>query len=297
MTGSRDLEALAVQLEDSGDYRVLRRLKPWASGDEQGEGPVRRGIYLDTETTGTDPAHDEIIEIAMLPFTYRLDGQIVSVGEPFEALREPSQPIPAEITRLTGIDDAMVAGRIIDPAEVAAFAAPAAIIIAHNASFDRRFIERFAPGFEAKPWACSMSQVDWAAAGFEGTKLAYLAAGCGFFYDRHRAVSDCAAALEILSRPLSSSNRPALSELLETARRPTWRIWAEGAPFDLKDVLKRRGYRWNAEAGGAPRAWWIDVDEAGREAEIAFLQAEIYRGEVEPLMRKITAYERFSDRC
>ncbi|PHY13464.1 DNA polymerase III subunit epsilon, partial [Caulobacter sp. B11] len=48
--------------------------------------------------------------------------------------------------------------------------------------------------------------------------------------------------------------------------------------------------------GPAPRAWFIDVDEADREAEIAFLRAEIYRGEIDPLMKKITAFERFSDR-
>lgn len=28
-----------------------------------------------------------------------------------------------------------------------------------------------------------MSEINWAAEGVEGTKLVYLAAGCGFFYD------------------------------------------------------------------------------------------------------------------
>ncbi len=61
--------------------------------------------------------------------------------------------------------------------------------------------------------------------------------------------------------------------------------------------MKARGYRWNAEDGGGPRAWYIDVAEAAREAEIAFLQAEIYRGEVDLLTRRLDAYDRFSDRC
>lgn len=46
-----------------------------------------------------------------------------------------------------------------------------------------------------------------------------------------------------------------------------------------------------------PRAWYIDVAESAREAEIAFLQRGIYRGEVEPLMRRVDAYDRFSSRC
>src|SRR5258706_1628265 len=36
----------------------------------------------------------------------------------------------------------------------------------------------------------------------------------------------------------------ALAVLLDQARKKTIRVWAEQSPFDLKDVLKRRGYRW-----------------------------------------------------
>ena len=88
-----------------------------------------------------------------------------------------------------------------------------------------------------------------------------------------------------------------LAQLLERARRPSFRIWAENSPFDLKDVLKARGYRWNGEGTGSPRAWYIDVDDAAREAEVSFLKTEIYRGEIELLVRRIDAYDRFSDRC
>jgi DNA polymerase-3 subunit epsilon len=96
-----------------------------------------------------------------------------------------------------------------------------------------------------------MTQVPWVEEGHEG-KLAYLASGAGFFYDKHRAIHDCLAGIELLSRPLPKSGVLALTRLLEQARRPSWRIWAEGAAFELKDALKARGYRWNAEHGGAP---------------------------------------------
>jgi len=35
-----------------------------------------------------------------------------------------------------------------------------------------------------------------------------------------------------------------LAALLAHVRKPSFRVWAEQSPFDLKDVLKRRGYRW-----------------------------------------------------
>jgi DNA polymerase III subunit epsilon len=295
--GSADLETIAARLEASGEYRVLRRLAPRPSLEPAPGTQLRQGLFVDVETTGLDPAHDEIIELAMVPFHYGLDGEVYSVGAPFAQLRQPSKPIPPEITALTGIDDAKVAGQSIDPAAVTAFAAGAALIVAHNAAFDRRFLERFCETFTTKPWACSMGGIDWAAAGFEGTKLAYLAAAAGFFYDRHRAVHDCLAAVELLAGRHHPDGRTGLHHLLETARVPTWRIWAEGAPFDLKDQLKARGYRWNAEAVGGPRAWFIDVVEAAREAELRFLKTEIYRGEIDLLVRRIDAYDRFSERC
>lgn len=292
-----DLEAMARALEASGRYRVLRRLERFTRLVPGDVSQCRLGLVLDLETTGVDPLRDEIIEFSMLPFQYDDEGRVVAVGEAFSRLRQPGGPISAEITRITGIDDAMVEGQAIDVDEVEAFAESAVLIIAHNAAFDRRFAERFAPALAHKAWACSMSQIDWKGHGVESSKLAYLAAHCGFFHGGHRAEHDCHATLEILATPIGEAGSTSLFQLLDRARRPSWRIWAENSPYDLKDVLKARGYRWNGETGPAPRAWYIDVDEADREAEVAFLRAEIYRGEIDPLMRRLTAFERFSDRA
>jgi DNA polymerase III subunit epsilon len=292
-----DLEMMARTLQESGDYHVLRRLVPRHRIEEADGQPLWQGLCVDVETTGLDAAHDEIIELAMTPFSFGEDGRIYEVGASFQGLREPAQPIPAQVTALTGIDDAMVAGQSIDPVEVDAFIAPADLVIAHNAAFDRRFLERFCPAFVAKPWACSMSEIDWIEEGHEGRKLVWLAAGAGFFYDRHRAVHDCVAVIELLARPLPTSGVRAMARLLERARAPTWRIWAEGAPFDRKDQLKTRGYHWNPGGIGGPKAWYIDVVEAQRDNEMAFLQTEIYQREVKPPARRIDAHDRFSDRC
>jgi len=290
MTGPDELEKLAAILEESGDYKILRRLKPRAartspdSGDE-----CRNGLFVDVETTGLDPNEDEIIELAMLPFRYSLRGDLIEVLEPFDRLREPSTPIPPAVTALTGITDEMVAGQQIDPGDVSEFAASADLVVAHNAAFDRRFLER-------KPWACSMAEIDWAAEGFEGTKLAYLAAGYGFFYDRHRAVNDCLAAVALLSQALPRSGLSGLASLLERARQTTWRIWAAHSPFELKDTLKARGYRWNADDSTKPRAWYGEGRDDKKEVEREYLWRESYRRQVELDVSRITAFDRYSDR-
>ena len=75
------------------------------------------------------------------------------------------------------------------------------------------------------------------------------------------------------------------------------RVWAEQSPFDLKDSLKRRGYRWSDGSDGRPRSWYIDVDESKLDDEIAFLKTEIYLRDVEPRSQTLTALNRFSVRA
>lgn len=291
-----NLAAMAETLGKSPDYRVLRRLIPrmeFASAEGQA---TKTGIMLDVETTGLDTARDEIIELAMVKFTYRPDDRIAQITNVFSSFNEPQNPIPAEITDLTGITDEMVLGHRIDPETVAAFADGAGIIIAHNANFDRRFAERYWPLFGYKAWACSATEVEWRKHGFDGSRLGYLLAGVGLFHEAHRAVDDCRALVEILASNLPKSNQSALAILLARARRKTMRVWAEQSPFELKDELKKRGYRWSDGADGRPRSWYIDVDEAKEAAEIEFLRTTIYQREVEPRVQAMNAINRFSSR-
>ena len=98
--------------------------------------------------------------------------------------------------------------------------------------------------------------------------------GAGFFHQAHRAVDDCHALLEILSFELPTTGTSALAVLLERARKKTMRLWAEQSPFDLKDTLKRRGYRWCDGSDGRPRSWYVDLDESRLDEEIAYLKTE-----------------------
>ncbi|MGY4499405.1 DNA polymerase-3 subunit epsilon [Bradyrhizobium sp. GM24.11] len=292
-----ELAAMAEALSRSTDYRVLRRLVPRTPPAPLIGRETRVGILLDTETTGLDHARDEVIELGMVKFDYLPSGRIVGVRDTFSAFNEPSESIPAEITALTGITDEMVAGHKIDEAAVNAFVDDAVVVVvAHNSGFDRKFSERYWPIFEQKAWACSATEVDWRQHGFDGAKLGYLLNGAGYFHQAHRAVDDCHALLEILDFVLPTTGAPALALLLETARKKTVRVWAEQSPFDLKDSLKRRGYRWSDGSDGRPKSWYIDVCETAVDDEIAFLKTEIYLRDFEPRLQTLTAFTRFSNR-
>jgi len=209
---------------------------------------------------------------------------------------DPGRPIPAEITRLTGITDADVAGRRFDDRRVAELAGAAALVIAHNARFDRPRLERRLPAFVDKPWACSCHDVPWLAEGFESAKLGWLAyRQCAAFYDAHRADADCLMAVHLLATALPSGTR-AMSALLATARARTARVWAVDSPYAAKEVLRHRGYRWHAGEGGLPRAWWRDVPESGSAAEAAWLAAEVYGGRLRARVQVFGARIRHSAR-
>jgi len=296
------MEDMASALEASDNYKVLRRVQPGRCVQPHDGSPTRRAIILDCETTGLDPKgsgdydRDEIIELGLLPIDFTDDYRIVRVGPGYQSFRQPRKSISAKIEALTGITNAMVEGHDIDSAQVSQFVKDADWIIAHNARFDRRFAEILHPDiFMSKPWACSWTQLDWPESG--SGRLGYLVNAAGLFSAHHRALDDCHALLELLARPPDLAGVPALGHLIETAQKPVVRLWAQGAPFEKKDLLKARNYRWNTGEDGAPRAWYTDIAESNEDAEMTFLRAAIFGPDWNARRSLITAYDRFSDRC
>jgi len=290
-----DPDELAATLAAHPDFRVIRRLDPSQQRLPLTGSKIRRAAVLDTETTGTDPAQDQVIELAIVLFEYCLEtGAVGRVVDRYDGLEDPGRPIPPESTAIHGITDAMVAGQHFDDAHVESLVKQAGIVIAHNARFDRGFLESRLPIFASVPWACSWQEIPWSDAGIESSKLEYLAYRHGFFYEGHRAEIDCLALLELLSRPFGQTGSTALQVLLETARKPSFRLWANHSPFDTKDALRKRGYRWVPDK----RTWVGEL--ASREevpAELAWLRDTVYGGKSVALdLDEFDAKSRYSDR-
>jgi DNA polymerase III subunit epsilon len=154
-----DYASMASALEQSGDYRILRRLVPRI----RSKPPVdnsKIAIVIDFETTGLNTAQDEVIELGMIKFSYSDQGEVTAVIDTFGSLNEPSTSIPPEVTALTGITDDMVRGQHIDPDAVVSFVSNTNVVIAHNANFDRKFAERGWPIFIGTNWACSAQEIE-----------------------------------------------------------------------------------------------------------------------------------------
>lgn len=291
-----DLAGMALMLEQHPDYRVLRRLVAQTQFAHQSLGPVARVLILDTETTGLDHARDKIIELALV----RVDvdtqtGQPVGPVAVYDGLQDPGMPIPKIAREITGITDAMVSGQHLDEARIAGLLEDVDLVIAHNAGFDRPFVEARVPHMAGLNWACSFADIDWTAAGRSSAKLSYLASELGWFYDAHRAEMDCHALLTVLTAEVPGLGQSGLARLLQCAQTPSYRLQATGAPFEAKDLLKTRGYRWDATG----KVWHMRLgsDEA-LQTECAWLKEAVYAGRAVRLQwERHDAKSRYSTRA
>jgi DNA polymerase-3 subunit epsilon len=86
---------------------------------------------------------------------------------------------------------------------------------------------------------------------------------------------DCHALLAVLMPTLPSDGKTGLARLLGAGAAASYRLQATQAPFDAKNVLKGRGYRWDAEQ----RVWYTRLtDEVALAAECAWLKSAVYGG-------------------
>ena len=297
-----EAEIAIAALHATGEYTVLRKLNlerdpRFAQKKVPG---AKIGLCIDTETTGLNYAEDKIIELGIVAFEYDpVVGAIIRISGRYNGFEDPVCPLPQEIIDITGITDEMVAGQAFDNDRIRAFADGASIVIAHNAAFDRKFVETRFPFFATVPWACTIYQLDWNKERIGSRTLEYLLFKCGgYTINAHRALDDAEGVLGLLLGNFPVTNTPIFKTLLEKSDEMTSRICAVGAPFDKKDILKQRGYRWKSGSVNGCKGWWTDVPQQLEQEELSFLGAEIYPdGNTASVdINRIDAYARFSIR-
>lgn len=152
-------------------------------------------VILDFETTGLNPAQDEIIEIAAL----KMDD--FKITERFETLVRPQAPIPPAITQLTGISPSMVQSapsleELVD--EMIEFLGDLPIV-AHNASMEQGFLdEHIRKGFRVQDSIepIALSRPELGRYSMESLRNDYQLSTEG----SHRAGKDCEDLAQILQK-------------------------------------------------------------------------------------------------
>lgn len=227
---------------------------------------MRRALLLDTETTGLDPATDYVIEVAACVFDLELGCPIESYAS---LMRAPHNPIE-RVNRIpmAAIADARRPSEVW--ARVAELARDVDAVAAHNAEFDRSFVEAAIRGLQqpavsldgserssaragdelsgalaGKPWCCTMDDFHW-----EGgsKKLVEIALGYGLgVASAHRALADVDTMARTFARVRELGG--SLPDLFRRAARPKALFYAV-ISFERRQVAKDHGFRWDEAKHG-----------------------------------------------
>ena len=187
----RTVDDLLMAGTPDGVASLYRSLASKATDPDCSFGPIEEDvIVLDTETTGLSFRDCELIEVAAV----RLSGR--EIVDRFESYVRPARPIPPEIEELTGITNDMVAnapGAAEVVADLVGFVGGCPVI-AHNATFDRTFVEKVPGGQDVSDlWIDSLALSRIALPRLASHKLQDLARVFGCPSVSHRAMADVEA--------------------------------------------------------------------------------------------------------
>lgn len=178
-------------------------------------------IALDLETTGFDPATDEVLEIAAIKF------QGEKILETFQTLVKPATEIPAMVSHITGItvDTVREAPTFEDVRDNLSIFLGNLPIVGHNIEFDLTFLEAkgipiLSPQFDTlKLSAILLPRLP-------SYSLDTISRQLKIVHDqKHRAYSDalvCVKLFNLLVEKIKTIPAPLLREIREIAERGEW---------------------------------------------------------------------------
>lgn len=214
-------ETTAVAVEwinkHTKDYKLYKRV-PELPLTQYRLGDILVAI-IDLETMGLFYKTDKIIEIGILIISLDDKFQFRGAHYAYNCFQYPGKPIPDKIVEITGITDKMVRNQKIDWDHVMDLVEDVDYVLCHNASFDRKFLENQTPElvakiFRDKKFGCTKKGIDWGNQGYTCDKLDYLNWANEYFYESHRALSDCWATLNIVRE---SGSFPELMSRIEAS--------------------------------------------------------------------------------
>jgi DNA polymerase-3 subunit epsilon len=209
---------------------------------------MRYILGVDLETTGLENKTDVVTEIGAVLWDTQKNEPIKF----FNKLIKIDRPVPEMITKLTGIDDELLNKFGEQPEKVwldfQEFVKDADCLIAHNAPFDRGFIEQQGIKLD-KLWIDSSVDVPYDES-IQTRKLTHLAADHGLINPfSHRAITDVLTMLQVVSNY-------DWSEVVTSAKTPNATMRAM-VTYEQNQKAKGAGYRWD----GDKKIWFKNVKE------------------------------------
>ncbi len=200
-------------------------------------------LIIDTETTGLDPETSQCVEVGSILFHVHSRSILAQNSFLIPVENNPAEPInkiPSEITRLSQPWEEGVKyfQALLDRSDA---------VVAHNASFDRKWFGIKPLPAIAKPWICSMEDIAWPLdlqlkprPSVRDLAIAHEVP----VWTAHRALTDCIYLVEVLRRCID------LETLLKRALEPRSLVKAL-VSYDQRNLAKDAGFRWNDPVKGS----------------------------------------------
>lgn len=215
-------------------------------------------LGIDVETTGLDRENDEIIELGAVLWDWEKQKPIWMINH----LMKPEGELREEITKITGIEKEdfkySMDPKVVE-AQLHIMMLDCDYIMAHNAPFDRAFVERIfsypdLKEWAPKPWLDTKADIEYDEIKHKHNNLVTLAATHGFLNPfAHRAVFD------VLTMLMVAKNYD-IKEMANRAASPAIRAVAS-VTFGQKDLAKEAGFMWEPKK----KYWFKDLKMCDQE--------------------------------
>lgn len=210
-------------------------------------------IILKLYTSGSNYQRDNLIEIGMCKIKYSpINNIITELSSVYRSVEDPKTKISDEISLQTGLTNENIQGRVFNDSEIASFFAGTSIVVCHNAMFERQFFEKRFKLLDNLSWVSSLREIPWRRLdkNIRGLDLTAILYARHYFYDKTSALDETLALVWALLEVLG-----AFSYVIKSLEPSGAIIYAFGAPFDIKDVLRQNSYHWD----GTKKVWYKHV--------------------------------------
>jgi DNA polymerase III epsilon subunit family exonuclease len=237
------------------------------------EAPTPAGYAVfDCETTGIDPAHDEIVSFALL----RLDADGREFARSVYFVR-PSRPIPAEATNVHGISDRDVenAPPLRELVPELLWLLDGAVFVAHNAAFDLAMLRQGLAGaglaYKPPAVACTLEAFRLLEPLAPAHSLEELCRAHSIALTAHDALGDALATAALLRLILAAGLAP---ETVELDAAAVWRLRSRGDERPATERQIARVFALGHAAGLSQEALLELVARVARTTDVDALTRE-----------------------
>ncbi|MDF1757575.1 MAG: exonuclease domain-containing protein [Legionellaceae bacterium] len=259
-------------------YEIYRSVpKPLPTGDSVlPTHPIM--AIIDLKTTGNDFLTDSITAVSVLSFSM-IDG------------------VPTVIDLFA---DSLTEDHPINWERVAEILYRTQYLLGHKQSINRKFLESSTPAevqcrVRALPCASMDLAIDWKQRNISNTSLKYIAFMFGYYFDSNCLMEHNYATLNLLQVVQGAS-----TELLSSLQKKQTIILLTGPfCFEIRDELKRKGFKWSTGSGKMGKGWWACIDKTDTPEMMRWLLDTKDRapGKNAIYCRTITPLERYSIRA